>query len=780
MPPANQTLRSPTGIGAPVRRVEDARLLAGNGRYVDDLSLPKMAHAVVLRSPYAHAVIRAIDADTAREMPGVLLILTGADMVADGLGPLPCQVFPGPRNDGMPPPHCILAVDHVRHVGDRVALIVAETVHQARDAAEAIIVDYGPLPAVIDPAAALAENAPKVWEQAANNLAFQIGKGDAASTDNAFRQAAHVVTIEHRYPRIAGTPLEPRTSIGDHSPWDGRYTLYTSTQQPHRIREVVAREVLKLPETDLRVVTRDVGGGFGTKGTTYPEDALVVWAAGKLKRPVKWTGERAEALAADIAGRDHVERGELALDENGLITGCRLTSDVNLGAYLAYSAGVPAINVANLTGGYRIPAYHGVVRAAFTNTAPVGPYRGTGRPEANFMMERLLDEAAIATGLGRDEIRRRNLIPASAMPSNMPGGSSIENGDFHHILDRALELADWSGFPERRAGSEQSGRRRGIGLGFYAILAGSAIQSERMEIRVDRDGTILLLAGTQASGQGHETVYAQMLSEWLGQPFENVRVLEGDTDQVMFGRGSFAARSMMLGGTALRAATDALIDKGKKFAGLLLEAAEADIEFADGTFRIAGSDRAVSFTQVAERSYAVSGNPMEFGIGLGGDGGGLVDPTAPNGCLVCEIEVDPDTGQVSVENIVSVDDVGVVLNPLTLAGQIHGAIGQAAGEALLEEVGYDPSDGQLITGSFMDYGIPRADTLCNIVNEFVEVPATTNPLGVKGASELGSSGFPAAVANAVIDALRPLGVDNLSLPMTPQKVWQAIQGARRI
>ncbi len=767
---------SRTGIGAAVPRVEDQRLLTGRGRYVDDMQLPNTAFAIVVRSPHAHARILRIDKAAALAAPGVLAVLTGEDVVAEKFAGLPCRSVPSSQAAGSPnyrPVQPILAADIVRHVGDRVALIVAETLGQAKDAGEFLEVEYEPLPAVtlVD---ALAEGAPKVWSDARSNVSFQLEYGDPKAVGQKFTAAAHVTKVRVHYPRSSANALEPRAALAYRDPANSRMTLCTSTQVPFRVRETVAN-VLGIPELSLRVLAMDVGGGFGMKGQVYPEEALVVWASGKLNRPVKWTADRSESLASDMHGRNQIAEAEMAFDAEGRILAMRTSVAIDVGAYLAHSAGVPAHNAGiSYPGTYHVPQLHAVVRATFTHSTSVGVYRGSAKPEATFVVERLVDKASREMGIDPVEIRRRNLIRPSAMPYKTPGVYVYDSGEFERVLGKTLELADWTGFAARRAETEMRGLRRGIGIGMHCQRAGTF--SERMEIRVAPNGSVALHVGTMSTGQGHETMFAQMACEWLGVPMSQVRVFQGDTDKLLFGRGTFAQRSMSAGGSALKLAADEVIRKGKCFAGWMLETPESDIEFEHGVFRIKGTDRQLTFTEVAEKSYQGSGLPAELGIGMDGVGSHPGPNTYPNGCMICEVEVDPETGRVTVARLSAVDDVGVIVNPLTLEGQLHGSIAQGLGEALVGEIVYDRESGQLLTGTFMDFGMPRADDMPSIASEVSLVPTKTNLLGVKGGAEAGNCGAPPAIMHALIDALSPWGIADMTMPATPDRVWRAIHG----
>jgi aerobic carbon-monoxide dehydrogenase large subunit len=759
-------------IGAALARVEDERFLTGRARFVDDLLPAGTAFAHVLRSPHAHARILDIDIAAARAAPGVLLVLTGADVVRERVGGLPCEAFPSlpPASRYHRPLQPILAVGKVRHVGEPVAFIVAETAWQAADAAERLVVDYEPLPAVTLPDA-LTPGAPKVWDEAHDNLSFELERGDGDAVARAFAAAAHVTRISLTYPRACANTIEPRTALA--LPEDGRFTLYSSLQTPYQAREVLA-SVLHLGEIDLRVVAPDVGGAFGMKSHAYPEDALVLWAARKLRRPVKWTGERREALASDMHGRHQITEAELALDASGRALALRVRVAIDLGAYLGYSAGVAPQNAAiSYTNTYDVPLIHAVVRATFTNTCMVGPYRGTAKPEATFVTERLMDKAAREMRLDLLDVRRKNFIAPSAFPYRTPGGYVFDGGEFATVLDKALALADWTGFAPRRAASEARGLVRGIGLAMHCQRAGS--QNERMEIRIAHDGTVAVHAGTLATGQGHETVFAQMVSQWLGVPLDRVRLFQGDTDKLLYGRGTFAQRSMNAGGSALKLAADEVVRKGRAFAAWMMEAALEDVEFARGHFRIKGTDRQASLAEVALKAYSPVGLPRELGVGLDGVGAHAGPNNFPNGCMVCEVELDLESGKLEVVSIAAVDDVGAVINPLLLEGQLHGSIAQGLGQALFEDVVYDRESGQLLSGTFMDYAMPRADDLPEIRSEVHLVPTRTNLLGVKGGSEAGNVGMPPALVHALIDALSPWGVTDIALPATPERIWRLIR-----
>ncbi len=766
------------GIGQPVRRREDRRFVTGAGTFAADVTLPQQAYAHLLLSPHAHAAIAAIDTSAAEAAPGVLAVLTGEDIKRDELGGIPCTQLAGTGGavkaaDIRQP---LLAVDRVRHVGDRVALVVAETLDQAKDAAALIEVSYDPLPAVTDVDAATMPSAPQLWDNVDNNIAFQGAFGDAAAVDAAFKSAHRITKLDTHNTRVSALPLEPRAALAEVR--NGRATLYSCGQKPHTVRQVLANFVFHEPEADFHVVCPDVGGGFGLKGTVYPEDGLVVWAARRVGRPVKWVEDRSEALLTDIQARDQHTAGELALDADGRILALRAMTATNLGAYMSISALVSTLRgLFNLSNVYAIPAIHVSAKAVFTNTTTTGPYRGAGVPETVYLMERLMDQAARETSLDPGEIRRRNLISSSALPYATALQYTYDSGDFSRVLERARDAADMNGFAARRAESEARGKLRGIGIGSYIIAI--TAHSERMDIRVDARGNATVLAGTFSYGQGHETVYAQMVSDWLGLPLDSIRFAQGDTDRVPFGRGSYGSRSMSMGGGALRLAADEVIDKGKRIAAHMMEASVQDIAFEDGTFSVTGTDRSRSFAEVAATSFAPLGLPPSSAIGL--DGTGYFDGpfNFPNGCHICEIEIDPDTGKLDILRYLSVDDVGRVINPLLTQGQIRGGIAQGLGQAFMEKISIDPATGQNLSGSLLDYAVPRATDLPVFSGELIEIPTATNPIGVKGAGENGIIPSTPALINAVLDALAPLGVTEFELPATPERVWRAIRNARQ-
>jgi carbon-monoxide dehydrogenase large subunit len=769
------------GIGQPVRRVEDQRFLTGRGRFVDDINLPRQCYGVPVLSPHAHARIRGVNTAKAAAAPGVVCVLTGADVVADKLGGFPPLFMP--EDMGAPKGHRtlrpLLVSDKARFVGDRVAFVVAETLEQARDAAELVEVDYEPLPAVVNVEDAVADGAPLVHDEAPKNSCCVVMFGNKEAADAAFVAPKHVVSLKIVNNRISANAIEPRGALGDYNAADETFTLYHSCQNPHGARQMIAGAIFHLPETKFRVVAPDVGGGFGMKADGgYPEDALVLWASRRCGRPVKWIASRAESLLGDNHGRDQVVTGELALDDNGKILGMRVHALQGFGGYVVSAAAAPLVfSLRFIPNVYDIQAFVAFSQGVFLNTSPTGPYRGAGRPEAIFLMERMMDEAAQQLGIDPVEIRRRNIIAPEALPYTTPTGYVYDSGEFERLMDKCMDLADWKGFAARRAASEKNGKRRGRAVSYYIEQGG--IFNDRMELRFDPSGTATIVAGTHSHGQGHATVFAQMVSDWLGLPFEDIRFVQGDTDQVPFGRGTYAARSSMIGGCALRAAADGIIEKAKPMAAHLMEAAAADVEFKDGKFHIVGTDRAMSMSDVAKAFYYPMGIPIKFGVGLEAAGSYETEPpNHPNGCHVCEVEVDPETGQVKIDRYTVIDDVGVAINPMICEGQVQGGLAQGIGQALMEDIAYDRQTGQLLSGSFMDYGMPRADDFPDFTMALEEIPCKTNPLGVKGVGESGTIGSPPTVINAVLDALRPLGVKDIGMPASPSRVWQAIHSAQ--
>ncbi len=786
---------SETGIGAAVRRVEDYRFLTGKGNYTDDINRHGQTIGYILRSPHPHARIKGIDTAAARRAPGVVAVLTGADMAADGVGGLPCgwQIH---SRDGSPmvePPHPPLAVDTVRHVGDQVALVVAESLAQAKDAAELIQVDYEPLPAIADTAGALAPGAPQVWEQAKGNLCYDWVLGDEAQADAVFKTAHHVTTIDLVNNRLVPNAMEPRAAIGEYDRASDSYTLYTTTQNPHVIRLLMGAFVLHIPEHKLRVVAPDVGGGFGSKIYHYAEEAIVTWASRKVGRPIKWTAERSESFMSDAQGRDHVSRAQVAMDKDGKFLALKVHTIANMGAYLStFAPCIPTYLYATLLAGvYTTPIVFCNVKAVFTHTVPVDAYRGAGRPEATYLLERLADAAARDMKLDPAEIRRRNFIQKHQLPYQTPVALKYDSGDYPGTFEKALAHADYAGFPARKAEAAKRGKLRGIGLSTYIEACGIAPSAvvgslgaraglyECAEIRVHPTGSVTVFTGTHSHGQGHETSFAQLVSEKLGIPIGNVEISHGDTNKVPFGMGTYGSRSAAVGLVAIDKALGKIIAKARKIAAHLLEASESDIEFVDGNFQVAGTDRKKSFGEIALTAYVPHNYPItELEPGL--DEMAFFDPlnfSFPAGCHICELEIDPETGVTTIENFTAVDDFGRIINPMIVEGQVHGGIAQGIGQALLENAVYDAS-GQLLTGSLMDYCMPRADDLPNFKVDHHNVPAADNPLGVKGCGEVGAIGSPPAVINAVLNALAPLGVTHIDMPATPARIWAAIQAAR--
>jgi carbon-monoxide dehydrogenase large subunit len=781
------------GIGARVLRKEDKRFLTGSGRYVGDINRLGQTHAVFVRSTHAHAVLNGIDTAAATAAPGVLAIFTGADTTADGLGGIPCgwQIY---NKDGSPmaePAHPVLAVGKVRHVGDPVAMVIAETQAQARDAADLVMVDYAALPATIDTAGAAEDGQPLVHDEAANNVCYDWEFGEKAPVDEALAASHHVTKIDLINQRLAPNAIEPRAAIGDYDKGDDRTTLYTTSQNPHVIRLLMCTAVLNLPETKVRVVAPDVGGGFGSKIYHYAEEALVTWATRKVGRPVKWTADRSEAFMSDAQGRDHVTHVELGLDADGKFTAMNISTKANLGAYLStFSTAIPTYFYAPLLAGvYTTPVIYCEVLAVFTNTVPVDAYRGAGRPEACYLIERAVDAAARETGLDPAEIRRRNFIPESSQPYQTPVAMVYDGGDYAKNMDDCLKAADADGFAARKAESAANGKLRGLGMSCYVEACGAAPSAvagalgaraglyEMGTVRVNPSGSVTVITGTHSHGQGHETVFAQLVTEKLGVDLDAIEVVHGDTDKVPFGMGTYGSRSLPVGGTALMMSIDKVIEKGKKIAGHILEASADDIEFSDGAFTVSGTDKALAFGEVAGAAYVPHNYPLEE-LEPGLEETSYFDPpnfTFPAGCYMCELEVDPDTGTVEILRFTAVDDFGVLINPNIVEGQVHGGLGQGIGQALLESCRYDTESGQLVTGSYMDYAMPKADHLPSFAVSHNTTKSPTNPLGVRGCGEAGAIGAPPAVINAILDALGERGVTHIDMPATPQAIWQALQ-----
>ena len=770
------------GLGQPVRRTEDRRFLTGRGRYLDDIAVEGQAQAKLLRSPHAHAEIRAIDTAAAAALPGVLAVLTGAELTADGIGVIPTG-SPVTNCDGTQchvPERPALATARVRFVGEAVALVVAETAAVARDALDLISVDYADLPAVVGTAEALEADAPQLYPAAPNNICMDWDQGDKAATDAAFARAAQVTVFAHVNNRLICNSIEPRGCLGV---WDAAaeaFTLYNSGQAAQNVGRTLATAVFGIEPEALRVISPDVGGGFGTKNFVYPEQALVLWAARRLGRPVKWIAERGEGFLSDTQGRDHVMRAELALDADGKILALRIDSIANIGAYVStFGARIPTNPVACVVGGvYDIPAAHYRVRGVFTNTAPVDAYRGAGRPEAAYAIERLVELAALESGRDPIDLRRANFIRPEALPYTSAMGSTIDSGDFERLLDRCLAAADREGFAARRAESERRGRLRGFGLASY-FEATLGLPSERMSIRFEAGGRVTVLSGTMSNGQGHETTYAQLLHARLGLPFEAIDLLQGDTGEIPVGGGHGGSRSMQLGGNALLVAAERVEAKAREIAAHHFEAEPADIELRDGACRVVGTDLSIGLIELAAlaRDPARLPEGLEPGLDAAGDYQRSAS-TYPNGCHAVELEVDPATGVVRLERYTVVDDFGRLLNPMIVAGQVHGSVAQGVGQALLEQTVYDAASGQLLSGSLMDYCLPRAGDLPVLDVSFEPVATATNPLGVKGCAEAGTIGAPPAVINALADALAPYGIRHIDMPATPERVWRAIRDAQ--
>jgi len=780
-------------VGQSVRRKEDYRFLTGTGQYTDDINPQHHTHAWFLRSPHAHARIRGIDTAKAKAAPGVIAILTGDDLT--GVNGLPCGwLITG--TDGQPmkePPHPILAQGKTRYVGDGVALVIAETPDQAKDAAELIAVDYEVLPAVVNPVDALKSGAPVIHDGAPGNKCYTWALGDKAAVDAAFAGAAHVTKLDIVNNRLIPNAIEPRAAVASYSRADDSYTLYVTSQNPHVERLLMTAFVLGLPETKVRVIAPDVGGGFGSKIYLYPEETALVWASKRVNRPIKWTADRSEAFLSDAHGRDHVTHAELALDKDGRFLAMRVQTIAAMGAYLStFASCIPTILYATLLAGqYTTPAIWCEVTAVFTNTAPVDAYRGAGRPEATYVVERLVHAAAEEMGIAQDEIRRRNFI--RKFPHQTPVALLYDVGDYDACLDEAMKMADTSGFAARKAEAAKRGKLRGIGYASYIEACGLAPSNiagalgaraglfEVGQVRVNPTGGVTVFTGSHSHGQGHETTFSQIVASRLGIPIESVEIVHGDTGRVPFGMGTYGSRSLAVGGTAIVKALDKVIAKGRKIAAHLLEAAEADIEFGDGKFTVAGTDRSKTFGEIALTAYVPHNYPLDK-LEPGLDETAFYDPTNftfPAGTHICEVEVDPDTGVVQVVNFSACDDFGNIVNPMIVEGQVHGGLAQGIGQALLEQCVYDQDTGQLLTGSYMDYAMPRADDLPSFKVATKVTPCTHNPLGAKGCGEAGAIGAPAALMNAVHDALSGAGVKYIDMPATPHRVWSALQSARR-
>ena len=783
------------GIGASVTRKEDRRFLLGKGNYTDDITLPNQAYAAFVRSMYAHARIVSIDRAAAQAAPGVIAVLTGDDVAADGLGGLPCGWLIKNKDGSnmLEPPHPALAQGKVRHVGDPVVMVIATSKAAARAAAGLVEIDYEALPAVGLLADAVKPGAPAVWDESPGNLCYDWHLGDPAATEAAFARAAHVVTLDLTNSRVAPNAMEPRAAIGHYEEASDHYTLYTTSQNPHLIRLLMAAFTLHVPEHKIRVVAPDVGGGFGSKIFHYAEELLVTWASRKVGVPVKWTSDRSEAFQSDAHGRDHISSAQLALDPTGKFLGLRVKTLANLGAYLStFASAVPTYLYATLLSGpYDLPAIYAEVKGVFTHTVPIDAYRGAGRPEASYLLERLVDRAARQLGVDRIELRRKNLIRTDQFPYQTQVALQYDIGDYQATLELALKANDHGNYAKRKAESAARGKLRGFGISTYIEACGIAPSAvagalgaraglyEAGSVRVHPTGSVTVFTGTHSHGQGHETTFAQLVAEKLGVPIDQVDVVHGDTDRISFGMGTYGSRSAAVGGSAIFKALDKVIDKGKKIAAHLLEASTGDIEFKDGSYRVVGTDRVKTFGEIAFTAYVPHNYPIET-VEPGLEESAYYDPknfTFPGGTHLVEVEIDPETGVAEVVDVAIADDVGVIINPMIVDGQAHGGLAQGIGQALYEEVRYD-ADGQLTNGSYMDYCMPRAADLPNFKVGNHVTACTHNPLGVKGVGETGAIGVPPAVINAVLDALAPLGVTDISMPATPEKIWRAIQAAQ--
>jgi aerobic carbon-monoxide dehydrogenase large subunit len=780
---------SATGIGAAVRRKEDHRFITGKGHYTDDINRPGQSYAFFIRSPHAHAAIKSIDATAASTMPGVLAILTGADLAADKIGNLICGWMIHSK-DGSPmkmAPHPALANGKVCYVGDPVAVVIADTLAQARDAAEKVKVDYGVLPSVAD--LATAQKATQIHEVAPHNVIYQWHIGDPKGAEAAFKSAKHVTKLDIVNNRLVPNPMEPRAAIAEYDSGSGQLTLWNTSQNPHVARLVIAAFVGMAPEHKLRVIAPDVGGGFGSKIFIYPEEVVALWAARRINRPVKWASDRSEAFLADAHGRDHITHAEMAFDAEGKILGLRAETIANIGGYMStFSSAIPTYMYATLLSGqYAIPQIYCEVDAVYTNTVPVDAYRGAGRPEASFVVERLIEVGARELGQDAAELRRKNFV--KAFPHQTPVIMAYDAGDYNASLKKAMELADYKGFAKRKRESARHGKLRGIGISAYIEACGIAPSQaaaslgngvglwESAEVRVNPTGSVEVLTGSHSHGQGHETTFAQLVSERLGIPIDNVSIVHGDTDKVQFGMGTYGSRSGPVGMSAIVKALDKIEAKAKKVAAFVLEAAEGDIEFKDGKFTVAGTDKSAAWGDIALNAYIAhkfTGQQLEPGL----KEGAFYDPTNftfPSGVHICEVEVDPETGTTEIVDWTAVDDFGVIINPMIVEGQVHGGIAQGVGQALCEGAVYD-KDGQLVTGSFMDYAMPRADYFPKMKVGTTVTKCPSNPLGIKGCGEAGAIAAPAAVINAITDAI---GTEAIAMPATPPAVWAALQKSGR-
>jgi carbon-monoxide dehydrogenase large subunit len=785
------------GIGASVKRREDFRFIKGLGKYTDDIVLPDQVHCYFLRSSVAHARIKSIGISAAKAAPGVVAVYTHEDLDASGAGGVPCGWLVTDRH-GQPmkePKHPILAAGKVRHVGDPIVAIIAGTLEQAKEAAELVTLDLEELPAVVNMPRAIEGGGAAVHDEAPDNLCYDWELGDKAATDAAFARAAHVTKIDLINNRLVANAMEPRAAIGHHDLATGEYTLYTTSQNPHVIRLLMGAFVLNIPEHKLRVYAPDVGGGFGSKIFHYAEEALVTWASARVGRPIKWVAERTESFMSDAHGRDHVTHAEMAFDASGKILALRAETLANMGAYLStFAPCVPTwLHGTLLAGQYTTPAVYCNVKAVFTNTVPVDAYRGAGRPEATYILERLMSKAAQEMGVDQAELRRKNFIQPNQFPYQTPVAVVYDTGDYETALNEALKLADYAGFPARKAAAKAKGKLRGIGVASYIEACGIAPSSlvgalgaraglyEAATVRVNPTGSVTVLTGSHSHGQGHETTFAQVVADKLGIDAAQVDIVHGDTAKVPFGMGTYGSRSLAVGGTAIVKALDKIIEKGRKIASHLLEASEGDIEFENGAYKVKGTDKQKAFGEIALTAYVPHKYPIET-LEPGLEETAFYDPknfTYPAGTYICEVEIDPATGMTEIVSFTAADDFGNVVNPMIVEGQVHGGLAQGIGQALLENTVYD-ENGQLLTGSYMDYCMPRADDLPKFnVHTLKGTPCTHNPLGVKGCGEAGAIGSPPAVINAVVDALKEFGVDHMDMPATPEKVWRAINGGMK-
>ncbi|MET4807233.1 xanthine dehydrogenase family protein molybdopterin-binding subunit [Limibacillus sp. MBR-115] len=777
-----------SGIGSSVRRREDQRFLTGVGKYVDDINRADQVWAVFVRSPHAHAVVKSIDSTAAVAAPGVVAIFTGADMAADSVGSLPCgwTVVDRHGNPHKGPPHFPLVRDKVRYVGDHVAVVIAETRQQAQDAAELVEVDYEDLAPVVNPAGALSNDAPQLHDEAPGNLCFDWELGDQAAVDDAISNASHVATLKLVNNRLIPNAMEPRSALAEYEPGTGNYILHSTSQNPHLLRLILCAFVLGLPEHKVRVIAPDVGGGFGSKIYCYAEETVCTWAAKKVGRPIKWTADRSESFLADAHGRDHVTEVKLALDANGKFTALKVDTIANMGAYLSnFASCVPTYLYATLLAGqYTTPVIYANVKAVFTNTAPVDAYRGAGRPEATYLLERIVEVAARETGIDPAELRKRNFIPPDAFPYATPVALTYDTGNYGIAMDKALEMIDYKGFAERKRQSAAKGKLRGIGFSAYIEACGIAPSAvvgslgagvglwESAQVRFNATGSVSVFTGSHSHGQGHETTFAQLTAEKLGIPYENIEIVHGDTGSIPMGMGTYGSRSLAVGGSAIIRACDKVIEKGRKIAAHLMEASVEDVEFDGGQYKVAGTDKSKTIAEIAFTAYVPHNYPEDVEPGL--DETAFYDPlnfTYPAGTHIAEVEIDPETGVTEIVDWVAVDDFGKVINPMIVEGQVHGGVAQGVGQALLEGCVYDPETGQLLTGSYMDYCMPRADNLPLLKVATTETACTHNPLGVKGCGEAGAIAAPAALMNAITNAL---GCE-IDMPATAEKVWRAAQ-----